>query len=128
MTGETTVHENPATERSFVSLHDGPKGCVVGGNRLRDPNALPIARFHRILTMNGGKGSRSTFTFLDPHAIGDIRRRAQNNLIARLQSRADVDASAIVRVEIDHAKFDLSVGKDTDLQAVLIEDHRLKEW
>jgi hypothetical protein len=40
MTRETTVHENTATERSFVSVHDGAKGCVVGGNRLRDPDKL----------------------------------------------------------------------------------------
>jgi hypothetical protein len=70
---------------------------------------------HCTLTMNGGRGASQRSPFVDPHAITDIRRRAQNHVIARLQSCTDIDAGAIVQVEIDLPKFDLPLGNDTDL-------------
>jgi hypothetical protein len=37
-----------------------------------------------------------SLVLVDPHAVRHIRRRAENHMITRFQSRTNVDASAIV--------------------------------
>jgi hypothetical protein len=60
--------------------------------------SLPIRAAFRAATLQE-PAQRSSVTLLvlpDPHAIRHIRRRAENHMITRLQSRTNVDAGAVV--------------------------------
>lgn len=56
--------------------------------------------------------------FPDWRAFDNIRRRAQNHVIAGLQSRTEVGAGAIVDIEIDFAKSTGRLSRSTTDQAV----------
>ena len=69
------------------------------GGRDRILAALPIRSWlsvHSTLEEAALRSRLALLVLVDPHAVRHIRRRAENHMITRFQSRTNVDASAIV--------------------------------